>query len=38
VESIEDFGYGWIPVAGPIIGGIIGADVDKAFSTLPPLS
>ena len=34
----EAVGYGWIPVAGPIIGGIIGALVYKAFSVLPPLS
>jgi len=37
-KGSSDFGYGWIPVVGPIIGGIIGALVYKAFSTLPPLS
>jgi len=37
-KGTSDFAYGWIPVVGPIIGGIIGALVYKAFSTLPPLS
>ena len=37
-KGTSDFGYGWIPVVGPIIGGIIGAMVYKAFSALPPLS
>jgi glycerol uptake facilitator len=37
-KGSSDFGYGWIPVVGPIIGGIIGALVYKAFSALPPLS
>ena len=37
-KGTSDFGYGWIPVVGPIIGGIIGALVYKAFSALPPLS
>jgi glycerol uptake facilitator protein len=37
-KGSSDFGYGWIPVVGPIIGGTIGAVVYKAFSGLPPLS
>src|SRR6516162_10570307 len=37
-KGTSDFGYGWIPVVGPIIGATIGAFVYKAFSTLPPLS
>lgn len=37
-KGTSDFAYGWIPVVGPIIGGIIGALVYKAFSALPPLS
>jgi glycerol uptake facilitator protein len=37
-KGTSDFGYGWIPVVGPIIGGTIGAFVYKAFSTLPPPS
>jgi glycerol uptake facilitator protein len=37
-KGTSDFGYGWIPVVGPITGGIIGALVYKAFSALPPLS
>ncbi len=30
-KSGPDWGYAWIPVVGPIIGGIIGACVYKAF-------
>ncbi|MFO1485285.1 MAG: hypothetical protein U1F71_18130 [Verrucomicrobiaceae bacterium] len=26
-----DWGYAWIPVAGPIIGGIVGAMMYKVF-------
>jgi hypothetical protein len=37
-KGTSDFGYGWIPVVGAMIGGIIGAVVDNAFSTLPPPS
>jgi glycerol uptake facilitator protein len=37
-KGTSDFAYGWIPVVGPIIGGIIGALVFKSFSALPPLS
>lgn len=37
-KGTSDFGYGWIPVVGPITGGILGALVYKAFSALPPLS
>lgn len=33
----SDFAYGWIPVAGPIIGGVIGALVYAAtFGSAPP--
>jgi glycerol uptake facilitator protein len=35
----SDWGYSWIPVVGPIIGGILGAVVWKAtLGTLPPPS
>jgi glycerol uptake facilitator protein len=37
-KTDSDFGYGWIPVVGPIIGGIIGALVWKSIAGLPLLS
>jgi glycerol uptake facilitator protein len=36
-KGSSDWGYSWIPVVGPIIGGILGAVIYKAtLGTLPP--
>jgi glycerol uptake facilitator protein len=36
-KGSSDWGYSWIPVVGPIIGGILGAVIWKAtLGTLPP--
>jgi glycerol uptake facilitator protein len=38
-KGSSDWGYSWIPVVGPIIGGILGAVIWKAtLGTLPPIT